>query len=203
MVMSCDELEALRLADLQGFAQAVAAREMGVSRPTFGRIVADARSKVARALVQGRGLRIEDDSAAVEAAPGGGVMRFAIAVDGAGQVSAHFGRSERFRIYETTGDGGSKAVEDRVNEHAAEAGKQHGQGGGGGCGCGHGHGHGHGGGGAHGWIQAALGDCELVVARGMGPGAVAGLRRVGVRPVLLDRALLPDEAAHLVSEGRL
>ena len=49
-----DELEALRLADLEGFYQEAAAERMGVSRPTFARILARARSAVARALVQER-----------------------------------------------------------------------------------------------------------------------------------------------------
>lgn len=46
-----DELEALRLADLEGLYQEAAAERMGVSRPTFARILTRARSAVARALV--------------------------------------------------------------------------------------------------------------------------------------------------------
>ncbi|PKM09689.1 MAG: hypothetical protein CVV17_00105, partial [Gammaproteobacteria bacterium HGW-Gammaproteobacteria-7] len=57
--LSLDELEALRLADLQGRAQADAAERMGVSRATFGRVVASARCKVASALVQGRAIHEE------------------------------------------------------------------------------------------------------------------------------------------------
>jgi predicted DNA-binding protein (UPF0251 family) len=51
-----DELEALRLADLEGLYQEVAAERMGVSRPTFARILARARSAVARALIEERAL---------------------------------------------------------------------------------------------------------------------------------------------------
>ena len=47
-----DELEALRLADLEGLYQEEAAERMGVSRPTFARILDRARSTVARALVE-------------------------------------------------------------------------------------------------------------------------------------------------------
>lgn len=57
--MTVDELEALRLADLEGLYQEDAAARMGVSRPTLGRIVESARRKVAEALVLGRALRIE------------------------------------------------------------------------------------------------------------------------------------------------
>jgi predicted DNA-binding protein (UPF0251 family) len=38
-ILSLDELEALKLADLQGNSQEQAAVKMNVSRPTFGRIL--------------------------------------------------------------------------------------------------------------------------------------------------------------------
>jgi predicted DNA-binding protein (UPF0251 family)/DNA-directed RNA polymerase subunit RPC12/RpoP len=57
--ISLDELEALRLADLQGLYQEDAARQMRVSRPTFGRIIASARRKVAEALTSGHAIRIQ------------------------------------------------------------------------------------------------------------------------------------------------
>lgn len=57
--LSPDELEALRLADLEGKYQEDGARQMGVSRQTFGRIIESARKKVAEALVKGMALRLE------------------------------------------------------------------------------------------------------------------------------------------------
>jgi predicted DNA-binding protein (UPF0251 family) len=54
-----EELEALRLADLEGMTQAEAAGRMGVSRSTFQRIVAQARRQVALALSEGSALQIE------------------------------------------------------------------------------------------------------------------------------------------------
>ena len=51
-----EELEALRLADLEGRHQADAAHHMGVSRSTFQRVVNEARRKVAQALVTRRRL---------------------------------------------------------------------------------------------------------------------------------------------------
>lgn len=59
IVIAADELEALRLADSSGLYHTEAAREMGVSRQTFDRIVKAARSKVAKALCEGRALKIE------------------------------------------------------------------------------------------------------------------------------------------------
>ena len=57
--LQVDELEALRLADLEGHYQEEAARKMKVSRQTFGRIVESARRKVAEALIGGKVLKIE------------------------------------------------------------------------------------------------------------------------------------------------
>lgn len=59
VVMTLDEFEALRLADLDGLYQEEAAGKMKVSRPTFSRIIESARRKVADALVHGKLLRIE------------------------------------------------------------------------------------------------------------------------------------------------
>jgi predicted DNA-binding protein (UPF0251 family) len=52
--LRADELEALRLADLEGLYQEAAAKRMGVSRTTFSRILDRARSIVARVLVEER-----------------------------------------------------------------------------------------------------------------------------------------------------
>ncbi|MBC7218059.1 MAG: DUF134 domain-containing protein [Candidatus Caldatribacterium sp.] len=59
VVLTLDELEAIRLSDLEGLYQEEAAQRMGISRPTFGRILEAARRKVAEALVLGKTLRIE------------------------------------------------------------------------------------------------------------------------------------------------
>jgi len=54
-----EELEALSLADMQGLDQETAAASMDISRPTFSRLLAEARKKVATALTQGAALKIE------------------------------------------------------------------------------------------------------------------------------------------------
>lgn len=59
VVLTLDEFEALRLADLEGLYQEEAAASMNVSRQTFGRIVDSARRKTAQALIKGQALRIE------------------------------------------------------------------------------------------------------------------------------------------------
>jgi predicted DNA-binding protein (UPF0251 family) len=59
VILGFDELEALRLADQEGLSQEEVGRQMNVSRATAGRILAQARLKVADALVTGKALRIE------------------------------------------------------------------------------------------------------------------------------------------------
>ena len=57
--LTFDELEAVRLADLEGLYQEEAAEKMNVSRQTFGRIIESAHKKIADALVNGKALSIE------------------------------------------------------------------------------------------------------------------------------------------------
>ena len=59
IVLLHEELEALRLTDLEECYQAEAAEQMGVSRSTLQRIVTEARRKVTQALVVGAALHIE------------------------------------------------------------------------------------------------------------------------------------------------
>ena len=59
IVLTVDEMEALRLADLEGAYQEQAAQQMNISRQTFGRVIESARRKVAQALCWGQALRIE------------------------------------------------------------------------------------------------------------------------------------------------
>ncbi|BET67287.1 hypothetical protein ASA1KI_22050 [Opitutales bacterium ASA1] len=56
--LGADELEALRLADVEDLYHTDAAARMAVSRQTFDRIVRRAHVKIATALVHGHALRI-------------------------------------------------------------------------------------------------------------------------------------------------
>jgi predicted DNA-binding protein (UPF0251 family) len=67
VLLTLDEYEAVRLADLDGLYQEPAAARMGVSRPTFGRILESARGKLADALVHGKALKIEGGAVYAEA----------------------------------------------------------------------------------------------------------------------------------------
>ncbi|MGO0122562.1 DUF134 domain-containing protein [Desulfothermobacter acidiphilus] len=56
--LTVEEMEALRLKDLEGLDQEDCANHMGISRPTFQRLLVGARAKVAEALTEGKALRI-------------------------------------------------------------------------------------------------------------------------------------------------
>jgi len=59
VILTFDELEALRLKDLEGLPQSEIATQMGVSQSTVQRILVGARQKVTNALVRGKMLQIE------------------------------------------------------------------------------------------------------------------------------------------------
>jgi len=59
VILTVDECESIRLADLESLYQEQAAEKMKVSRQTFGRIIESAHKKVAEALVGGKALKIE------------------------------------------------------------------------------------------------------------------------------------------------
>ncbi len=71
-VLTVDGLEAMRLADAERLDQESAAQAMGISRPTFSRLVAEARCVVARAMVNGWAIRIEGGPVQMAGPPGPG-----------------------------------------------------------------------------------------------------------------------------------
>lgn len=52
-----DEIEALKLHDLDGLEQKNAAQRMKISQPTFARIIKEARMKVSDAILNGKGIK--------------------------------------------------------------------------------------------------------------------------------------------------
>ncbi len=53
-----DQFEAIKLADFQGYDQAEGAKHMGISRPSFGRILNEGRKIIAEAITTGKILKI-------------------------------------------------------------------------------------------------------------------------------------------------
>jgi predicted DNA-binding protein (UPF0251 family) len=59
IVLTLEEAEALRLKELEGMEQEQGAQKMNISRPTFQRILASARNKIADAILNGKAIRID------------------------------------------------------------------------------------------------------------------------------------------------
>jgi predicted DNA-binding protein (UPF0251 family)/predicted Fe-Mo cluster-binding NifX family protein len=112
-----DEAEALKLADLEGLYQEAAARSMGVSRQTFGRIIESAHRKVADAILNGKALRIGGGEIAIEE-QGERTMKIAVPSRD-GLVDEHFGHCKEFIVYRVEGQ---SLVEDKIIPSPEECG---------------------------------------------------------------------------------
>jgi predicted DNA-binding protein (UPF0251 family) len=69
--LTVEELEAVRLKDLEGLDQEDCAARMAISRPTFQRLLTEARTKIAEAFVQGKAIRIEGGHFTISGSPQG------------------------------------------------------------------------------------------------------------------------------------
>ena len=69
LTMNVEELEALRLCDLEGLEQSDAAARMQVSRGTLQRILYSARQKSAKALCEGMGVLIQGGNYEIASQP--------------------------------------------------------------------------------------------------------------------------------------
>ncbi|NLN40626.1 MAG: DUF134 domain-containing protein [Clostridiales bacterium] len=58
-ILKIEELEALRLRDIEGLDQESCAIKMNISRQTYQRVLAEARKKIVDSLVNGKAIRIE------------------------------------------------------------------------------------------------------------------------------------------------
>lgn len=58
-ILKLEEIEAIRLKDYEGLEQNECAGKMEISRPTFQRILIDARRKIADSIIHGKSIRIE------------------------------------------------------------------------------------------------------------------------------------------------
>lgn len=60
IILNDDEVEAIRLADLDGLFHEDAAIKMKVSRATFGRVLHSARNKIADSILNGKAIKISE-----------------------------------------------------------------------------------------------------------------------------------------------
>lgn len=96
LTLSFDEVEAFRLVDADGLFQEAAAQQMGISRPTLGRVLNQARRKTALALSRGYALVLETGSTMVRA--GGSPMIVAVPTQGKDVVS-HWGHAPEISLF--------------------------------------------------------------------------------------------------------
>lgn len=59
VVLLADEVEAIKLYEVDELNQIDAARKMKISQPTFARILDSANKKIAQAIIKGKAIRIE------------------------------------------------------------------------------------------------------------------------------------------------
>ena len=59
IVLTVEELEALKLKDSKNLSEIESAKKMGISQPTFNRLISSAHKKVADALSTGAAIKIE------------------------------------------------------------------------------------------------------------------------------------------------
>jgi predicted Fe-Mo cluster-binding NifX family protein len=116
-------------------------------------------------------------------------MKIAIPSMDGSTISQHFGRCKTFLIFELEG-GRIAGRELREN----------------GQGCG-GHSHEEGGashqGDTHGGFVRLLSDCQVVIAKGIGGGAMQALRGAGIRVALVQDDCSPEEALLRLAGGGL
>jgi predicted DNA-binding protein (UPF0251 family)/predicted Fe-Mo cluster-binding NifX family protein len=200
IVLSVEELEALRLAHGMGLYQQDAAEWMAISRQTFGRLLEVAHRKVTQALVEGQALRIEggtfrpnppeeDQTSSSQPSFQGDPMKIAIPTMDEQTLSAHFGRSKAFLVFDLE-NGQVLHREVRPNVHGHH---EHGH-------AGHGQGHGQH---DHGGFISLLHDCSVVLSRGMGAGAWNALRGAGMKVYLVQQPVSAEEAVGLFLAGQL
>jgi predicted Fe-Mo cluster-binding NifX family protein len=119
-------------------------------------------------------------------------MKIAVPTMDEQRISAHFGHSRAFLIFEVV-DHRITQRERRVNGQAGSqpAHEPHTE-------AEHGH-HRH----DHGAFAQTLGDCQVILSRGMGPGAKLALEKAGLKVVMVDEDLPIEEAVLAYAAGTL
>jgi predicted Fe-Mo cluster-binding NifX family protein len=123
-------------------------------------------------------------------------MKIAVVTDDGATISQHFGRAPYYVVL-TVEDGQITAREqrDKFAHHHGSAEQHHEEQ----------HHQGHSGAEAdaqHSRMLSPIGDCQVLLARGMGYGAYASLQQAGVKPLVTDVANI-DEAVQSYLQGQL
>ncbi len=189
-VLGADELEALRLSDLIGLDQTEAALHMNISQSTFQRILTVARRKAAASLVSGQSLTVArawDADMNIISVRGqqkenrGGtkmVTRIALPTDDGTTLCQHFGRAHYYKVIEITdGKVTSSELRDKFahvhgEEHQGESEASHEE--------------------IHGRMADAAHGCDVIIAGGMGGGAMSALTASGCTVMQTDMSNLDE-----------
>lgn len=127
-------------------------------------------------------------------------MKIAVVTDDQTTISRHFGRAQFYLVF--TVENGQIVLQDlrsklgheqfQHEEHHHDEEHHHA----------HGHGYGQHSQDKHSRMMANLGDCQVLLAGGMGMGARDSLQRMGITPVLTDLADI-QTAVQAYIDGRL
>lgn len=109
IMLSLDEYETIRLLDYENLNQEECAVRMGVARTTVTAMYENARKKLISAVVEGKRLSITGGNVEIDRErnilnvsmneKGDNMMRVAVTYDN-GNVFGHFGRTEKFKVYD-------------------------------------------------------------------------------------------------------
>ena len=214
--LSVEEAEEVRLKDLEGLEQVQGAVKMNISRPTFQRVLASARKKIADALLNGKAIRIEGGNFEVTSLSckcvngcdsitqinkvqkeGEQNMKIAVVTDDGKTICQHFGRALYYMVV-TVENGKVVGKEQRNKAGHHMAGAEH---------ASHeSHGAQHGFDAnaqvSHTGMMANIMDCQLLIAGGMGWGAQVSLKQSGIESLITDVNDI-DEAIQLYIQGKL
>jgi len=198
--LSLEETEAIRLKDLEHLKQAECAGKMNISRPTFQRILASARKKIADSIVSGKALRIEGGN--YELAAGHfrnmygnrqintkvtqenmeeNIMKIAVITENEVTISQHFGRAPLYVVF-TVENGKITGKEKRAklghNHFTGQQGPHTAQGAQ--------HGFDPASQSRHAGMAEPIKDCQVIIAGGMGMGAYESLKTYKIEPIITD-----------------
>lgn len=120
VVLTIDQYEAIRLADIEGLYQEDAARQMNISRQTFGNIIESAHRKVGDAIVNAKALKIEGGVVTM-------VQRHFICSACHHEWEAAFGIGRPTECPKCQSKSIQRAVEDKGRRRAGRHGKRTGQ----------------------------------------------------------------------------
>lgn len=198
--LTVEELEALRLKDLEGLHQAQGAVQMNVSRPTFQRILTSARRKTAEALSQGKAIRINGGSYVLSEnilSEREKLLKIAVVSDNETTISQHFGRAPYYIIM--TLENGKVVKQEKFERGASGT-----------CACGHGgheehpasHGADSESAAKHNRMVDPIADCQVLIAGGMGYGAYQALKSRNLQVFITAESSI-QKAVELFAAGKL